>query len=74
MLVKDEYGDWESVLEDQLQSSVGLDCEVPIERFVLDNPRAERYVKFVVKTVVFLGGGLQYINFEYDLDAKRPSK
>ena len=65
---------WENILEDNLQSAWGLECDVPTESFVLSQARTERFVKFVAKTVQRWGGGLQHINFGYDSTANIPRK
>ena len=63
---------WEAVLDDELDSAMGLDCNVPTETFVLPIMRTEQFVRFLVKTVYGAGGGLQFIDFGYDPDAQVP--
>ena len=57
---------WEVILNDRVESSVGKNCESPVEIFRLSGQQTKRLVKFVVKTVFGFGGGLQFLDFVFD--------
>ena len=51
-----------------------MGCNAPVEYFLLDSVRSERYVKFVIRSFFSLGGGLQYIDFEFGMKIMNVNK